>query len=274
MDKFLGAATAVAAAVLLVGCAQTWNKAGATRDEFNRDKYTCLQQSQQQVSGFAFNKFGAAGSSNMRVNEGLFASCMSAQGWSLQQQNAQQTATQASAMSSVTIAQQTFIADAKATCARPDLQVILARSACSADEITLAQLADTTRLSGDERKPIESWREAVKARVAPVMQAFREHGGERGARLANVLSEGRDRSEKSALALYTGKITWGEFNLMRKEDSRIFTVEWQRANTASRQVVLLDGHRRAAHLLRASTGHMATAADDGLTASAGHGDTF
>jgi len=69
----------------LVGCAsQTWNKPGATQNEFNADRYACLQESQQQQGRAYVNPYGGAAQSGSVTNIFLFRACMQAHGWNLQ----------------------------------------------------------------------------------------------------------------------------------------------------------------------------------------------
>jgi hypothetical protein len=64
-----------------------WNKPGASQQEFSENKYSCMQQSQQRVSGARVNAYGGASASEVVTNQGLFNACMNAQGWYLARQN-------------------------------------------------------------------------------------------------------------------------------------------------------------------------------------------
>src|SRR5690242_16058312 len=80
--------------VALAACApMTWVKPGATRDDFSRARYSCVQQSQQRVSGAVVNQFGGYATNQVVTNEGVFDACMNAEGWYLQEQTATITAT-------------------------------------------------------------------------------------------------------------------------------------------------------------------------------------
>jgi hypothetical protein len=69
----------------LAGCAAlqspVWYKAGGTQDDFSRDRYTCLQQSQQRVSGAYVDQNSGAAQSTVVTNGQLFDACMNASGW-------------------------------------------------------------------------------------------------------------------------------------------------------------------------------------------------
>lgn len=81
--------------VLTLACASTpttkkvWYKPYFTREEFAKDKYNCLQESQQRKSsaqgGYYAGNIYIPGSSDSSVvtNWNLFNACMEARGWTL-----------------------------------------------------------------------------------------------------------------------------------------------------------------------------------------------
>jgi len=83
--------TAILFAILgsiVSGCAtqpQTlrYSKAGATQDEFMKDRYECLQEAEQRVSGAYVNAYGGAASSRVVANCGIWVSCMGARGYTV-----------------------------------------------------------------------------------------------------------------------------------------------------------------------------------------------
>lgn len=80
-------ATLLIGLLLLSGCVTTppkvWSKPGSSQDEFSKDRYTCLQQAQQPVSGAYVNQYGGSSSGQMITNDNLFGACMNANGWYL-----------------------------------------------------------------------------------------------------------------------------------------------------------------------------------------------
>ncbi len=46
-----------------------------------RDRYACLQESTQRVSGAYVNQYGGASDSRVVVSRGMFLSCMGARGY-------------------------------------------------------------------------------------------------------------------------------------------------------------------------------------------------
>ena len=78
----------IASALFLCSCSQPlWVKPGASQQDFGVDKYQCMQQAQQRVSGTYVNAYGGASSNKVITNEGLFDACMNSKGWSLQSSN-------------------------------------------------------------------------------------------------------------------------------------------------------------------------------------------
>jgi hypothetical protein len=83
--RTIGIAVALAA-ICLAGCNMVWVKPGGTQQGFAGDRYTCLQQSQQQQSSAYINPYGGVAGSGSVTNNGLFNACMNAHGWYLQRQ--------------------------------------------------------------------------------------------------------------------------------------------------------------------------------------------
>ena len=78
----------ITALILMTGCAHplVWSKPGGTQDEFSRDKYACMKQSQQRVSGAYVDRYSGSSASEVITNQNLFNACMNAQGWYLAKQ--------------------------------------------------------------------------------------------------------------------------------------------------------------------------------------------
>ena len=60
-------------------CSPTWEKAGATREEFNRDTYECQKDSYVAGGGAIYVGGGQVRST---PNMGIYRSCMAAKGYS------------------------------------------------------------------------------------------------------------------------------------------------------------------------------------------------
>jgi len=77
------------ASLLACGCASaptkpfTWAKAGATYDDFLKDRYACIQDARGRASSaYAQGSFGAANSRDV-VNVNIFKPCMASKGYRL-----------------------------------------------------------------------------------------------------------------------------------------------------------------------------------------------
>lgn len=75
---------------LTLACAQReWHKPNSTQQEFAKDKYDCMQQSQQRQSsaggGYYIGRdyFPGQAQSSVVMNMGLFDACMEARGYRL-----------------------------------------------------------------------------------------------------------------------------------------------------------------------------------------------
>jgi hypothetical protein len=75
------------ALLMLSSCTteRRWFKTGSTRQDFNQDRYRCMQESQQRVSSAYVNQYGGSSNSGVRTNRNLFNACMEAQGWELRE---------------------------------------------------------------------------------------------------------------------------------------------------------------------------------------------
>jgi len=74
--------------LILTGCApKVWEKAGAGQQDFERDKYACMQSSRQQVQTTRSVFDGRCNCmvnvpySGVELNEGMFDACMGSKGY-------------------------------------------------------------------------------------------------------------------------------------------------------------------------------------------------
>ena len=70
--------------VSLAACAPPltrYTRPDTTQQQFLKDRYECLKQSEQRVSGAVVNPYGGAASSHERANCGLWYSCLAARGY-------------------------------------------------------------------------------------------------------------------------------------------------------------------------------------------------
>lgn len=203
--------------LFLAACApQTWIKPGATQNEFSQDKYDCMQQAQQRVSGVLVNAYGGAATNQVITNGNLFSSCMNAKGWYLNnnQQSSQPPQPQPNPLK---VASDSVLSDIKAMCAREDLKPYFNKSSCNALEISLEQMSDKSKISADEKVALSKLQAANQPIVKKIVDAFRQYGGAKGADAAMLREKTQQLLEKNQFELYDGKINWGEYNRRRHE---------------------------------------------------------
>ena len=214
-------------ALSLAACApmMVWNKPGASRNDFSRDKYTCEQQAQQRAAYAAVNAQGGASQNTMVTNQNLFHSCMNANGWYLgtqeasqqqhQQINQQQQAQRDSQQQKIQRAKDTLAQLTKEKgeeCAADEYKVVYAKSPCRAEDTSLAQLSDTSRIGSIEKPIFLVLHEAGKARSKRAADAFRSAGDARSSAASSLTEKSSGLAEANAVALYEGSITWGQYN--------------------------------------------------------------
>jgi len=209
--------------LLLVGCAQTWYKPTARPGDFEKDRYDCLQQSQQQFSAAQTNGWQGAAVSKTVTNDGLFSSCMNARGWSLQNKQAlenqlqQQQVGQSVAQSRIQADQAKFADKINQICSDPEFKAFYAKTACRQLDITFEQIADNTKITAAQKTALVKQRAAADVYLKDNM-AFQRSLGSRGNKVADLQQNFlMPKSDSIYLDLYNGKITWGEFNKQRKE---------------------------------------------------------
>lgn len=231
-------ATAIGAAVVAAGCAPlVWNKPGASRDDFSRDRYTCLQESQQRVAGATVNQFGGAALNTVATNPGLFEACMNSNGWYVgQQQSVQPTQAAATIGGSagsgfkppptpvdVELRQLTIQAEARSAsrCHNQAYAPLFTKGACKVGEITAAQLSDASRATASEKILLKQIMDEGADSMAHLTSAYRTAGRPHDLEMASGLDGVRGRSDRNITALIDGKITWGEYNRTRRENARL-----------------------------------------------------
>lgn len=63
-----------------------WVKPNGTDQDYRRDNYDCLKESQQRMSEYSRDGRYANSSSTVQTNDTLYSACMSARGWSLEEE--------------------------------------------------------------------------------------------------------------------------------------------------------------------------------------------
>ena len=203
-----------------VGCAQnTWFKPNAGNGEFERDRYDCLQQSQQRVGAAQVNAYAGSAVNTVVTNEKLFSSCMGARGWRFQNKEvAQNQMAQVSAnQDSLKQRFEQVGANIVLMCGSAELSEYYKKTACKAPDISFEHIADSTKITSAQKAALVKQRErvALGEKEQDEIQAQRGAAGQKIIDVAMNFS--RPENEKNNLDLYNGKITWGEYNKRRKE---------------------------------------------------------
>gem|GEM_PF-4808769 len=77
----IGAATVACAPIRPMQQVLHYTRADTTQAQFMKDRYECLQESQQRVSAAAVNAYGGASSSQVVASCSVWASCLGARGY-------------------------------------------------------------------------------------------------------------------------------------------------------------------------------------------------
>ena len=188
-----------------------WEKPGSSQNDFSQDRYACMQQSQQPVSGAYINQYGGFASSNIITNNNLFSACMNSRGWNLTAKTSPQGSTPyKDAIDAIT-------AEQREACSRDDLQAFYRKASCFANEATLDQLSDPSKISRDEKVALTKWRTVVGEFNKRTAAVHRQYNPNSGNSVAEIIEKGTISGDALALELYNGRIPWGEFNKRRRE---------------------------------------------------------
>lgn len=204
----------------ITGCAQNlWVKPNASQVDFERDRYVCLQQSQQRVGSAQVNAYGGSAVNTVATNDMLFSTCMGSKGWSLQNKEAVMAQAAQNQVKNEELKRQNdqIIANAMAMCNKDELKEYYKKTACRAPDISFEQIADTTKITEAQKTALVKQRQEV-AMIEREQDALQRQRGEPGLKIISISNNFlRPENEKNNLDLYNGKITWGEYNKRRKE---------------------------------------------------------
>jgi hypothetical protein len=102
-------------------------------------------------------------------------------------------------------------------CLNPAYAAYYAKTACSPNGVTPAQMAAGSRISPEEKAIFREVRHAYNAGQNEIVEAMRK-GLPWGTKAADlVMSTYRPQNDKIDLDLYNGAITWGTYNKRRLE---------------------------------------------------------
>ena len=215
--------------IALTGCAQPlWNKPGASVEDFNVDKYQCMQGAQQQTSSAYINRYGGGASSGQSTNAPLYNACMNAKGWTLQAQSANsERAAQNNAEANAAL--KDIDERHQALCADPKFEAYFSKTACTVNKTTFEQLADRSKISPAAKAIFLEVRNRVDSNAREYYAIWRKFGGAVGAKRVDLYeATAKIQSDKNNLDLYNGLITWGEYNRRRQEIYNELTAAWKK----------------------------------------------
>lgn len=189
----------------LFGCANNvWVKSGATTNDFNMDRAQCNAQSYSIPFASIYQQAAVQ-------NE-----CMVGKGWTLRDK-ASHDASNTSAESSWKAVLDKSRSDAEARCNDPSYKAYYAKTACFAKDITFEQMADSTKITPQQKPILMAVKKSIDEQLSKVFSALKNIPNAPGEKIAAINKSFEIESDKNALDLYSGKITWGDYNHKRKE---------------------------------------------------------
>lgn len=206
--------TAMLATFMLSGCLgipqspNNWNKAGVSDDQMRRDMMSCRQYGMQSAQSH-----GVAG--NMFVEAWIIQEanqCMVDLGYG---QGASSGSTK-TGMAGMTSIRAEMEKKRRSLCDTPDFKSYYIKTSCLPLEMTKGQLTDRTKITPAQLAVLSNVRTAEEALNREERKNLRMMGGT-GFLVADVLESAKDSQSKNITDLESAKITWGEYNLRRKE---------------------------------------------------------
>ena len=218
----------IAVALALAGCAQNaWYNPKAKQGQFESDRYSCIQQAQQRRSAASVNIYGGSAVDQQVTDGPIFASCMAARGWSLgnEEDIKRKVDEDAAKINSAKARLSQIFGKIRAACVAEDYLEYYRKTPCNINEVTIAHLADNSRITDAQKVALLKQREMINSFQVDIYSAMMMAGpaGVREVEVSKNMSQ--PAHEQNHLNLYSGKITWGEFNQRR----RAISVEGQQA---------------------------------------------
>lgn len=209
--------------LVLTGCAKPlWIKPGASQEDFGRDKYECMQQAQQRVSGAYVNAYGGASTNKVITNDGLFNACMNSKGWTLQSSSniEQAQAQNRQRFEATKFRQEDLVQRRAALCDDKRFEAYYTKTSCKSSELSLAQLSDNSKITAAQKRALDQLSPEINGINKETLELQRNSTAKNLSARITTLQNSIDADERNRLNLYTGKITWGQYNNTRKEISK------------------------------------------------------
>ena len=146
----------------------------------------------------------------------------------LQQQQQQQSQTQQANADAAKQAMQVLKDKQDGFCADPANQAYYAKTGCKPNEITFDQQLDKSKISSSEKLVLKDLYPKLQTLSREAAANMRTYYGPKGIKGADLV-EGKmiPQSDKNNLELYSGKITWGDYNTRRKEIFDAYMAEFR-----------------------------------------------
>ena len=204
---------------------------GLTIEEFNRDKYDCVQQSRTSCSGGGTGGLGVAmiissKSHAEKQSAELFKMCMEARGYTAREVSDEEFERQKNSPYKTKMNQ--IAKEINDRCNSDEFKLFFIKSACKNENITLEQLSDKTMISEVEKPVFSKYRSELKDSNNKLLETIRINGESKDKEWSIVLERIYLQADKNALDLFEGKKTWGEYNKNRKEMFQIMQEERNR----------------------------------------------
>ena len=191
--------------LLLNSCAtqpqSVWYKSGSSAQEFEMEKGQCNAQAFSLANG---NLYQIAIIQNQ---------CLQGKGWYLVDPNQI-----ANANNALTTERNNNKKLVESICANAEFAPIYAKTACFSSNIEFKHMTDETKITAPQKAVFVKWREAIDSSIQQAANNESRLNGNAGKKLANyLLTTYKIENDKNNLDLYSGKITWGQYNSKRKE---------------------------------------------------------
>lgn len=236
MKKLMRVLFAVSLLFILVGCSGprlTYSKPGLTTNEFNRDKYDCVRQSQ---TSWKAGGSGAAGGmmimaaqsdANNKSNQ-LFRMCMEARGYTAQVET--ESADDKRDSFKAWAIQWNEVAKASVEiCNKKEYQPLFIKSPCKYNEISILHLTDKSMPTEEEKAWLIKLRVEEKTIHLTRNKLLLENPLDKQSQKTKNRISGFDEfeklEEKADLELFEKNISWGEYNKQRKKLTETFQAE-------------------------------------------------
>ena len=216
----------------VMGCATTkfiFDKEGLTTEEFNRDRYECVKESQTSWSGGGTGTLGLAmilssKSSAEKQANAMFKMCMEARGYTAREVSGNEFDNN----KTFSDIGKPFNKMLKDLCKKEEYKIVFIKSACQSKDITDEQLFDKSMITDTEKGIYLKYREerlAIRKKISDALLAFENP---KSKELLMLSKKSSDENDSVTLDLINGKISWGEFNKFKKEHEQEIKKEMTR----------------------------------------------